>query len=358
MPFMEIESLLVHQDASILKTIEILDKSGYGIVLITDENSRLIGLITDGDVRRGLLRGISLNDSVQKIMTTNFTFVTTGYSQTLINNLFQTKPIKHIPVLNKHMNPVDIILKDDVHDKPCHNNYTIIMAGGLGTRLRPLTNEIPKPMLKVGTKPILETIIDQLKSYGFINIILSVNYKAEMIEHYFQDGSNFGVNISYLHEDKPLGTGGAIKLAQDKLRESFFVINGDLLTKLHFDSFLDHHLSHGNLLTIATRKQELQIPYGVVDLENDQVVKLVEKPVHQYFINGGMYCVEPQVLRHIPDDTFFNMTDLASCLLRNHNRIGSFPIHEYWMDIGQMNDYYQANSDYNALFGGEMIEAE
>lgn len=347
-------NLYVKPGDSIKNTLDVIDKGARGIALAVDEDGRLLGTVTDGDIRRAILRGISLEEKVSAIMNENYTFVSQNYSRLLVENIFTRKSIAQIPVLDDNMRVMDIIFYHDFYQKKSRENYVVIMAGGLGTRLAPLTREMPKPMLKVGARPILETIIEQLKSYGFLNIILSVNYRADIIEDYFQDGSNFGVSITYIKENKRLGTAGALKLAKDMLRESFFVVNGDILTKVNFEQFMQFHKQHQNNITIGTRKYELQVPYGVVNIEDQRVTRLEEKPLLNYFISGGMYCLEPKVLDFIPDDQYYDITQLINETMESRMKVGSFPITEYWMDIGQMEDYNRANLEYDNLFGSEI----
>ncbi len=354
----EIAKLFIKPDTSIKRAMEVIDNGAKGIALVIDDRERLSGTITDGDIRRAILKGVSLESPVKSIMNEHFTFVTENYSQTLIDTIFERKIINQIPVLDNHMRVIDVIFYHEFHKKPSKQNWAVIMAGGLGTRLAPLTKDNPKPMLKVGAKPILETIIEQLKSYGFVNIILSLNYKGNIIENYFQDGSNFGVNIKYVREKKRLGTAGAIRLAQQYLDKSFFVLNGDILTKLNFEQFMQYHRKNANIITIGTRKYDLQIPYGVVDLNEEKVTALNEKPSMGFFISGGMYCLEPETIDCIPEDEYFDITQLINVYLDKGEKLGSFPITEYWMDIGQMEDYNQANIDYANLFRSEACATE
>ncbi len=346
----EMKRLMITPDTIIKQAMEVIDKGSRGIALVIDEGERLIGTITDGDVRRAILKGISLNDSIKLIMNENFTFVSEHYSRTLIETLFLRKAISQIPVLDDDMRLTDLIFQYEFFLKETKDNWVVIMAGGLGTRLSSLTRDIPKPMLRVGPKPIIETIIDQMKSYGYTNIVLCLNYKAEIIQNYFQDGSNFGVNIQYVTEKKRLGTAGAIRLAKQYITKSFFVLNGDILTKLNFEQFMNYHLKHKNTMTIGTKKYDMQIPYGVVDIREESVVSLKEKPEIGFFINGGMYCLEPDVIDLIPEDEYFDITKLIDICLKTDRKVGSFPITEYWMDIGQMDDFSKANTDYQDLF--------
>ena len=220
------------------------------------------------------------------------------------------------------------------------------MVGGLGTRLRPLTNDTPKPLLPIGDKPILETIIEQFKSYGFVNFILCTNYKEIQIKKYFGDGSQFGVNINYISEEKRLGTAGALSLIKQKIDKPFFVMNGDLLTRLNFDSMMKYHNEGQYMMTIGSREYSYQIPYGVVQIKKQEVHDLVEKPNHSVFVNAGVYILEPELLNRIPYNQFYDMTDLIDDLLEEEKSIGAFPIREYWADIGQHEDYKKANEEY------------
>lgn len=350
----EIVKLFIRPEENIQRTMEVIDRGARGIALVTDDQNRLIGTVTDGDIRRAILRGTPLDNPVRSIMNEHFTFVTPNDSSILVETIFQQKHIHQLPVLDDYMRVVDVIFYHEFHNTPSKENWAVIMAGGLGTRLAPLTKDTPKPMLKVGAKPILETIIEQLKSYGYRNILLSVNYKGDMIENYFQDGANFGVNIRYIKEKKRLGTAGAIGLAREYLDKPFFVINGDILTKLNFEQFMQYHVKHNHVITVGTKKYELQIPYGVVNIKEEKVVELAEKPIQSYFISGGMYCLNPETLDDIPEDEYFDITQLIQGYLSQNKKIGSFPITEYWMDIGHMEDYHQANIDYENLFRSEV----
>ncbi|AOY75647.1 sugar phosphate nucleotidyltransferase [Clostridium formicaceticum] len=350
---MFIENLFVRKEDTLKYTMETIDRTAKGIALVTDYEGKLEGTVTDGDIRRAILKGSSLEDTVENIMKKNFIFVGENYSSKFIENIFRQKSIFQIPVLDEEMKVVDIIFYQDFIKKPVRENWAVIMAGGEGKRLMPLTADIPKPMLSVGSKPILEIIIEQLKDYGYNNILLCLNYKSDIIENYFQDGKAFDVNIEYIKEEKSLGTAGAIRLAKSHLNQSFLVINGDILTKLNFEEFMNYHQKHKNKITIATRRYELQIPYGVLKIDNETVVSLKEKPSSSMFINGGIYCLEPEIVEDIPENEYFDITQLIQKIIDREEKIGSFPIAEYWMDIGQVEDYHQANTDYQTLFRRE-----
>ncbi|SDC72862.1 MULTISPECIES: nucleotidyltransferase family protein [unclassified Candidatus Frackibacter] len=345
----DLAEIMVNHNNTIKETIEAIDKGRKQIALVVDKNRKLLGTVTDGDIRRGILKGIDLNKSVDKIMNINYIALNKDTSKRKIKKVFQeNKMIHQIPLLDSKNRVIDLVLFDEILEERKKDNYVILMAGGLGTRLRPLTEDTPKPMLTVGNKPILEIIIDQFKEYGYYNILIAVNYKREIIESYFGDGSKFGVNIDYIRENKRLGTAGALKLAEDKLnREPIFVMNGDILTEVNFRSFMAFHQSNEFDLTMATRKYEYQSPYGVVNIDEAKVMSLEEKPSYYYFINAGIYCLNPDMIKYIPENEFFDITDVINSALNDGNNVGSFPIREYWIDIGQKKDYYQANEDYN-----------
>ena len=340
-------------DKTIKETIEVIDQYGKGIGIVVDKEGRLLGTVTDGDIRRAILKGISIDEKAEVIMNSNCVFINENYSRIFIDSIFKSKKIFQIPVVDENMKLVDVIFYNDIYSETeGKSNYAIIMAGGLGTRLRPLTEEIPKPMLKVGDRPILETIITQLRDFGYKNILISVNYKSHMIENYFQDGKNFGVNIEYIYEPKKLGTAGAIKLVQKYLDKDFFVVNGDILTKLNFEHFIKYHAENKNHITIASRKYDMQIPYGVLNVNGDRVESLVEKPKIERFVSGGIYCLSPKIIEYIPEDEYYNITTLIEKVIDKAENVGSFPITEYWMDIGYIEDYNKANKDYFEIFRG------
>jgi NDP-sugar pyrophosphorylase family protein len=220
----------------------------------------------------------------------------------------------------------------------------------LGTRLGELTKTTPKPMLHVGNKPILQTIIENFAKYGYTEILISVNYLSYVIEEYFGDGSNFGVHIQYVHETQRMGTAGALSLLKELLHEPFFVMNGDLLTNVNFEHLHNFHLSQNSLGTMGVREYDFQVPYGVVNIENGQIQSIIEKPIHKFFVSAGIYMLSPGALSFVPEREFFDMPSLFEKIIENKNTTLSFPIHEYWLDIGRMNDYKKANNEYHKVF--------
>ncbi|MCK4441383.1 MAG: alcohol dehydrogenase, partial [Sulfurovaceae bacterium] len=208
----------------------------------------------------------------------------------------------------------------------------------------------PKPMLKVGDKPILETIILNFKKYGFVNIVLSVSYKSEVIESYFGDGSNFGVNIEYIHEDKRMGTAGALSLMRDRLTEPFFVMNGDLLTNLNFEHMMEYHLNNHAIATMGVREYDFQVPYGVVNVNGKNIISIEEKPTHRFFVSGGVYILDSRVLEFIPNNEYYDMPSLFEKLIEKNIKSISYPIREYWLDIGRIEEFKRANDEYHEVF--------
>lgn len=240
-------------------------------------------------------------------------------------------------------------LEDFLKPAP-RDNAVVIMAGGLGTRLAPLTKDCPKPLLKVGSKPILETILESLISCSFRSFFFSVNYRADMIESYFGNGSKWGVSIRYLREEEPLGTAGALSLLPPVPDKPMIVINGDLLTSLNFAHLLQYHEEHGSSATMCIREYAYSIPYGVVDTDQHRFRGIREKPVHRTFVNAGIYVLESRLIAAIPPSTFTNMTVLFEQLASRGERVSVFPVQEYWLDIGRMDDYERANREYGEVF--------
>ncbi|MCL6598714.1 MAG: nucleotidyltransferase family protein [Alicyclobacillus macrosporangiidus] len=345
------EQVLVSPDTVVLDVIGIIDRAGLQIALVVDEERRLLGTVTDGDVRRGLLRGVRLQDPVSSIMNPEPTTARLNDPRETVFAIMKLKRIHHVPVLDAEGRVVHIETLDGLIQSQERENWVVIMAGGLGMRLRPLTDHVPKPLLRVGNKPLLETIIGSFVDHGFRRFYLSVNYKAEMIKNYFGDGSQFGIEIRYLHEERRMGTAGALSLIRDRPNQPLIVMNGDLLTKVNFKQLLDFHNTHRAQATMCVREYTYQIPYGVVQIEEDRLVGIVEKPQQSCFVNAGIYVLEPDVLDLIPRDTLSDMPDLFAKLIQLGCVTAVFPIREYWLDIGLKDDFERANGEYHEVFG-------
>ena len=345
-----IETYCIKLNATIKDAMESIDKNLTGGAFVVDEGFIVKGVITDGNIRRAILGGHSINDSIEGIYSKEFKYVTPYVSKKKVKELMLKHKIRQVPVIDESGKFINLYFMDDIISYEDKENYVFILAGGLGTRLRPLTNDTPKPMLKLGDKPILEHIIEQFKEYGYKNFIISLNYKGEIIENYFKDGKEFDVNIQYVRETKQLGTAGSIKLAQEKLTKPFVVINGDILTGIDFDAFLSYHIENEFDITVGARNYEIKVPYGVMVTEENLIKSLEEKPVYSFHINSGVYVLSEKIIKHIPNDIMYNMTDLIEDVIANKGKSGVYQITEYWSDIGQMDDFYKANEDIKKFF--------
>ena len=344
------QNIVVQTNYTIKQTLQIIDEVALKIAIVIDNENKVIGTIGDGDIRRAILKGCDVNDSIANVYFKTPTLCNVTDPIEKIIQIALLKKVYQIPIVddNGHLVKIeDLGSMLSVTNRP---NEVILMAGGLGTRLRPLTANTPKPMLKVGKQPILETIIENFAKYGFRNITISVNYKSEMIIDYFGSGAKFGVNISYIHENDRLGTAGALSLLKNKPTKPFFVMNADLLTNINFEHLLDYHHKENAMATMCVREYDFQIPYGVIELENQNITSIVEKPVQKFFVNAGIYVLSPEVLEHIPHNEFYDMPTLFDFLIKKEKEVLSFPIYEYWLDIGRRSDFDEAQIQYNEIF--------
>ena len=260
------------------------------------------------------------------------------------------KAVRQIPLLDAEDSVTGIEILTDLIQPRERENRVVLMAGGIGSRLRPLTNDCPKPLIQVGNKPILETILENFIEYGFRHFYISVNYMADMVQDHFKDGSRWNVDIRYIHEDKAMGTAGPIGLLPETLNQPLLVMNGDLLTKVNFQQLLDFHLEHQSQATMCVREYDFQVPYGVVRLEKHRLLQIEEKPVQRFFVNAGIYVLEPGALKHIPQGDYFDMTDLFAKIIAQGSETAAFPIREYWIDIGRLDDLERAKGEYTGIF--------
>ena len=337
--------------ASLKDALLIIDREALRVALVVDEAEVFLGVVTDGDIRRGLLRGLTLDSNVIEVVNRHPTTAPIGTKRSDLLALMNNLDILFIPLVD---GPYLVGLETLHHalvEKPVYQNPVFIMAGGFGTRLRPLTDQCPKPMLKVGTKPILETVIDRFIKAGFVNFYISTHYMPELIQAHFGDGAEFGVSITYVHEESPLGTGGALGLLPSDLPEELplIMMNGDVLTTVDFQRLLDFHISNRADATMCVREYEYQIPYGVVEGKGNKIVKMVEKPVQRFFVNAGIYVVSPRVVQSVPKNYRIDMPTLLEQHQQERDNILMFPIHEYWLDIGQMGDFNRAQADIHTL---------
>ena len=344
------KNILLSPSSTIQEALKIIERGAMKIAIVVDENEKLLGTLTDGDIRRGLLGTLGLENSIESIVFKTPTVCKIDDTKEKILEIAVGKKLYQIPIVDNEGKLVGIEEVDELLRLQQKSNKVVLMVGGLGARLRPLTNATPKPMLKVGDKPILETIILNFKKYGFTEIILSVGYKSEIIEEYFGDGKKFGINIEYVHEEKRMGTAGALSLIREKLKEPFFVMNGDLLTNINFEHMMDYHVSNCSIATMGVREYDFEVPYGVVNIDGINITSVVEKPVHNFYVSGGVYILSLSSLKYIPQNEYFDMPTLFEKIIEEGKKSISFPIREYWLDIGRIEEFEKANNEYHKVF--------
>lgn len=342
----DIHKITISINATIREALKIFGShDGLRLLIVNDGKNKFIGIITDPDIRRGLLRGLNLDDSISTIINHSPITANINTPKDELLHLASQHNIHEIPLKDHNGEIVEIVSIANLIKPKLYPNQVIIMAGGLGTRLRPLTDTLPKPMLKVGSKPILQIILERFKQQGFKNIILCVNYKSHIIEQYFGDGRKYGLNIQYVKEKKRMGTAGALSLISN-LKDDFIVMNGDILTDIDFTKMLDFHKEHDSDATMGIREYSTQIPYGVVNTKNHQIISIEEKPTFSYNVSAGIYILNSKILQLIPENEFFDMPALfESTLAKKSYNTFSYLIEDYWIDIGRKEEYDRANSE-------------
>ncbi len=344
-------NVLIKPDNTIRDALEIINNEALRVVLVVDQEQALLGVVTDGDIRRGLLNNLPLTESVSNVMNPNPTTASESTSRDDLIALMESRGILSVPLLDEKGKVVGLETLHGALHQPKHQNPVFIMAGGFGTRLRPLTDTCPKPMLHIGNKPILETVIRSFIKAGFVNFYISTHYMPEQIQAHFGDGRKLGINITYVHEDQPLGTGGALGLLPKDLPKDLplIMMNGDVLTKVDFQRLLDFHVDNQADATMCVREYDYQIPYGVINGEGNKITSMVEKPVQRFFVNAGIYVVSPQVIASVPENHRIDMPTLLEQHMHERDNVLMFPIHEYWLDIGRMDDFNRAQADIHTL---------
>ena len=345
-----IEVIKLKQNATIKEALGIIDSGAMQIALVVDDNDKLIGTLTDGDIRRGILRGLDLDSSIETIVFKEPAVAKISSTKEEILKIALSKKLHQIPIVDDNGIVLDLKEIEELVEPKIKTNRVILMVGGLGTRLRPLTQDTPKPMLKVGNKPILQTIVEKFAEYGFVNITMCVNFNASIIRDYFGDGKEFGVNIDYVLEQKRMGTAGALSLLKERPSEPFFVMNGDLLTNVNFEHIFNYHMLNKATATMCVREYDYEVPYGVVEMNDNKIKQIVEKPVQKFFVSAGIYMLSPEILDLIPKNEFYDMPTLFEKLIKLSKNVISFPIREYWLDIGRMEEYQRANEEYKEVF--------
>ena len=332
-------------NSTIQDAIRNLTEVAIKIVLVIDDKGRLAGTISDGDIRRGLLRGLALADPISEVIHRNALVLPPAVAHDLVMRLMAVNRIQQIPVVDEASQLVGLHLWDQMVAPQRRSNLMVIMAGGKGTRLRPHTEDCPKPMLLVSGKPMLEHIIQRAKLEGFVNFVLAIHYLGHMVEAYFGDGSRLGVRIDYLHEQAPLGTAGALSLLDPRPETPFVVTNGDVLTDIRYGELLDFHCMHGASATMAVRVHEWQHPFGVVQIDGVDIVGFDEKPVARSHINAGVYILDGSALEVLAPGAHCDMPVLFQRLQERARRTVAYPMHEPWLDVGRPEDLKKARDE-------------
>jgi dTDP-glucose pyrophosphorylase/predicted transcriptional regulator len=341
------KNILVSPTATIKEVLKVIDSEALQLALVVDDDNRLLGTVTDGDVRRALINGSPLSHAIYEIMFTSPTVADLSMSKTRILELMNAKELGSIPILNDGI-VVGLETIYHVADKDKYHNPVFLMAGGFGSRLRPLTDNCPKPLLKVGDKPILEMVLLSFIKSGFHDFYISTHYLPEMIQEYFGDGSHWGVSITYIHEEKPLGTGGALGLLPKDLPDlPVIMMNGDILTKVDVSALLIFHNENNANATMCVREYEYQVPYGVIESEGDNITAMVEKPIQRFDVNAGIYVVGREIVNSVKENEILDMPTLLERFLGK--QILKYPFYDYWLDIGRMDDLKRAQVDIRYL---------
>lgn len=327
-----------------------IEQNKKGVLIIIDENYLLLGSLSDGDIRRAILAGKEIDDAINFCYNTNPIKFLDHETDSLTFEILIEKKITLLPIVNSSNILIGIQTSEKGHRFEPVSNYVVIMVGGEGLRLGELTRFTPKTLLKVGGKPILQTILERLEYFGFRNIILCTRYLSETIEEFCEDGSKFGLNISFFKEKEKLGTVGAVKNLESQLKETFLVMNGDLLTGLNYRNILDFHKTNNSVMTVGCANYTSKVPYGVIETDGVRIKRILEKPSYSYRVSGGIYVLNHQLLDLIPNNRYFDITDLIEEIILQEKVLTAFPIEEYWLDIGMPHDFLKANEDYNQLF--------
>ncbi|HEY8963359.1 MAG TPA: nucleotidyltransferase family protein [Alphaproteobacteria bacterium] len=343
-----LNKLMLHPAQTMRDAVARIQINDVKILLVVDANNKLMGTVTDGDIRRALLQGQELSTPVRQIMNETPVTVDMSVERDAVVDMMKARIVRHIPRIDADGCVIGLELLDDQTHRNLFTNEVIIMAGGRGERLRPLTDNIPKPMIKVGGKPILEKIIDHMSAQGFRNFTISVNYLADMITEYFGDGRDRGVRIRYVREAKRLGTAGSLSLVPaESITQPFLVVNGDILTRIDFQNLATFHAEHGAEATLCVRDWRTRIPFGVVQTDGPFVSGVAEKPEHSCLINAGLYMLNPTALTLVPKDEYFDMTDLINSMIDQKCKLSAFHIDEDWVDIGQPEQLRHAQTLYS-----------
>ena len=345
------KKIILKINSDIANAIRVMDSEALKLIMVSDSQGKLIGTITDGDIRRALIKKYSMNTKIDKIMNNKPIACLKDTSKKDILSIMKNKKILQIPIIDNQSKIVgletisNLISSKNKVSKVNIDNPVLLMAGGFGKRLAPITDKIPKPMIKITDKSILETTIESLKKDGFKNFYISTHYKSEIIRKYFGNGKKWNINIKYINEKKPLGTAGCIGLLPKNIIKSILIINCDLVTKVNYNDIIKYHNKKKSLATICVRNYDFQLPYGVIETKNDVVKKITEKPINKFFVNAGIYVLNPKLLKKIKKNIKIDMTTFLSALLDEKKKINIYPIYEYWVDVGRIQNLNKVKND-------------
>ncbi|HKX04690.1 MAG TPA: nucleotidyltransferase family protein [Methylomirabilota bacterium] len=339
------QNLCVPPGTSIRLTLEAITKNGRQVALVTDPDDRLLGIVTDGDVRKALLRGASLDAPIGPNMNATPITGRAGLGRSAATELMRARGIRHLPLVDGAGRLADVVFLDDVLARVPLPAAAVIMAGGMGTRLRPLTEETPKPLLRVGGRPLIEILIERLERSGIGHVLVAVHHKSEMIREALGDGARLGVRLSYVDEPERLGTIGALSLIRPRPAEPFFVINADILTKCDFRAMWEFHRAEGARMTVGVSLHQVDIPYGEFTLHGTRISRVEEKPRKEFPVNAGIYLLDPSLTDLIPAGQYFDATDLIRACLQRELPVSAYLIREYWLDVGRHDDLRRADRD-------------
>jgi len=343
-------AFFVQENTPLIDALRRIDEGNSQIVIVEREG-RIVGTLTDGDVRRALLGGAGLDAPVEQVMNRKPITAPAGLSDDTALTIMKRHSIHQLPVVDSDGRVVSVKLIDDLVQPSHSEHWVVLMAGGLGARLKPLTDDLPKPLIRVGGKPILETVLINFIKAGFGKFMIAVNYKADMISDYFGDGSAWGVEIEYLHEKERLGTAGALSLMERRPTRPFFVMNGDLLTTVNFEQMLNYHNQHKAFSTMCVREHAVHVPFGVVDFDEHRLLAIREKPTHKCFVNAGVYLLDPGIIDFITPGEPIDMPTLIERTMEKDKTSVVFPLREYWIDVGRLDDLQRASDEFQRIFG-------
>lgn len=347
-------NILVSEKITVLAAIKHIDTHALRVLLVVDEQERLLGVITDGDIRRYLLKQSTLEETINNIMNKNPATATLSESKEQLMMRMHSLSIFHLPIVDNNKRVIGLETLESLFAKKTRENWVVIMAGGVGKRLHPLTLECPKPLVKVGEKPIAEILLENFIKCGFRNFYFSINYKAEMMREYFGNGEKWGVQIRYIEEDSALGTAGSLSLLPTIPDKPFFVVNADILTNIDLGYILDFHQEYNRnaYATLCVRQYQNTIPFGLVHIDevDHKLLDIEEKPTKVFFVNAGIYVLNPKVLTYLNFNTYLDMPHFLLNLVKNGMHVTTFPIREYWLDVGHHDNLIQATIDYSQVF--------